>query len=445
MKRGEGDKMRKFHVAANKGFSKTTFKKSIRRILLETDLTREQIVFYAWICAVRALPFMFCRGNLNFWPSDYWQKNLYAVFNALDYAWANDHPRKHLTYASKTAKAADAAAHAARSADTATAAANAIAVPFKATTAAKATVTAAFHAANATYAANAARAANTADDAAITYAADVAANTADAAYNANIIVSHDKYIMPNGIIDAMIDDIKLIKEGKSDTLEGKLDLYGGIWEKFKITLTDLKCGYWFEIYEQALSSNFNINRSELLLRLDIPDDVKDHGAAIVAKYMEDMSIFSESKNKTRIFVSYSWDSVEHRNNVHDFVCHLRSEDMNIIYDDDIELGERLSKFMEDSVRESDYVLLICTPSYKKKADKRKAGVGYENTITSGELYYKNNELKFIPILFSGSWEESMPNWATGKLGVDLREYSNSHKEYSKLVSTLRKSLALQMI
>lgn len=144
-------------------------------------------------------------------------------------------------------------------------------------------------------------------------------------------------------------------------------------------------------------------------------------------------------NEIKVFVSYSWDTKKHRKTVSNFVNQLRADGLTVIYDGDIELGDRLPQFMEDSVRESDFVILICTPYYKVKADARKAGVGYENTILTGELYYKNNERKFIPILFSASWEESMPYWALGKLGVELKGNKYDCEAYSTLIATLKKS------
>ena len=138
-----------------------------------------------------------------------------------------------------------------------------------------------------------------------------------------------------------------------------------------------------------------------------------------------------------VFVSYSWDSDKHRERVRSFILHLRSKGLNVIYDDDMELGDRITKFMEDSVDKSDKILYICTPQYKEKADSRKGGVGYENSIITGELYASQNERKYIPILFSGDWDTSIPVWAKGKLGIDLRDASTYENELNKLVTRLK--------
>lgn len=91
--------------------------------------------------------------------------------------------------------------------------------------------------------------------------------------------------------------------------------------------------------------------------------------------------------------------------------------------------------MEQSVRSSDYVLIVCTPAYKQKADARIGGVGYEGHIISGELFSGHNERKFIPVIKEGGVEESLPTFLKGKLAVDLGDGVES-RGYNDLLATL---------
>ena len=72
--------------------------------------------------------------------------------------------------------------------------------------------------------------------------------------------------------------------------------------------------------------------------------------------------------------------------------------------------DRLPKFMEEQITSADYVLIICTPTYKRKADKRTGGVGYEGHIISGELMNLSNERKFIPVKRKGTFENAIPTF-----------------------------------
>ena len=75
--------------------------------------------------------------------------------------------------------------------------------------------------------------------------------------------------------------------------------------------------------------------------------------------------------------------------------------------------------MEREIQQNDYVLIICTPKYRKKSDERTGGVGYEGDIMTGEVHTQGNHRKFIPVLARGEWMESAPSWLRGKYSVDL--------------------------
>ncbi len=135
-----------------------------------------------------------------------------------------------------------------------------------------------------------------------------------------------------------------------------------------------------------------------------------------------------------VFISYSWDSEEHAEKVGRLVKLLKKSGIQVIWDRELTLGKRIPSFMEESLRECSRVLFICTPNYKAKADGRDGGVGYETNVITGDVYRSHNDLKYIPVLFEGGWDASMPLWASGKLGADLRE--ENIREYEKLLDAL---------
>lgn len=101
-------------------------------------------------------------------------------------------------------------------------------------------------------------------------------------------------------------------------------------------------------------------------------------------------------------------------------------------------GQLLPQFMEESIRDTDFVLVVCTPAYKQKSDTRSAGTGYEGNIITAELLYKKNHLKYIPILRNGEWLDAAPTSLLGKVYIDLRPNNkNYNTEYIKLRNTLR--------
>lgn len=137
-----------------------------------------------------------------------------------------------------------------------------------------------------------------------------------------------------------------------------------------------------------------------------------------------------------VFVSYSHESDEHNKKVANLVSELRSSGIETIYDADMRLGQRMPDFMRFYIQKSQYVLYICTPEYKAKADNLEKGVGYETAIITGELYAYRNDLKFIPVLFNGTWND-VPYWALGVKGVDLSNYFTYKEQLNMLISSLK--------
>lgn len=99
-------------------------------------------------------------------------------------------------------------------------------------------------------------------------------------------------------------------------------------------------------------------------------------------------------------------------------------------------GAHLPAYMESAVRDSSFVLVVCTPNYRMKADSRGGGVGYEGDIITGEVLTEGNHTKFIPILRQGTWKSASPSWMRGKIYIDLSGTHYSEEAYARLLDTL---------
>ena len=131
---------------------------------------------------------------------------------------------------------------------------------------------------------------------------------------------------------------------------------------------------------------------------------------------------------TQAFVSYSWDSKEHKAWVRDLAEQLHSGGITTTLDQWSTVpGDSLPFFMEKAIRENPFVIIVCTPQYKRKSDERLGGTGYEGDIITGEVFTGKSRRKFIPVLRSGQWTEAAPSWLLGSYFVDLRgeEWTNN--------------------
>ena len=140
----------------------------------------------------------------------------------------------------------------------------------------------------------------------------------------------------------------------------------------------------------------------------------------------------------KAFVSYSWENDSHKRWVMEFATRLRRDGVDVTLDQwDVHPGDQLPAFMEQSAGESDYVLIVCTPHYAERSNRRVGGVGYEGDIFTAEALNTRNQRKFIPIFRAGTnWQTAAPKWLAGKYRIDLRGDPYSEEQYADLLTTL---------
>lgn len=140
-------------------------------------------------------------------------------------------------------------------------------------------------------------------------------------------------------------------------------------------------------------------------------------------------------SKKVVFISYSWESDEHIKWVHKLAADL-SEEFEIKIDQELPLGVELTSFMEGSIADSNKVLIITTPTYKKKADSRERGGGYETSLITDEIITSQNQIKFIPLIRSGSKETSYPRYLGSRKGLDMTDDA----KYQENLDVLKRNL-----
>lgn len=139
----------------------------------------------------------------------------------------------------------------------------------------------------------------------------------------------------------------------------------------------------------------------------------------------------------KVFISYSWDSDEHCAWVRELATRLRVDGIETILDQwELAPGDQLPVFMEKSVRESDFILIVCTPKYKQRSDGRRGGVGYEGDVMTAEVFNGSQRRKFIPVLRHTEWIESAPSWLAGSIYIDMGADLDRSDRYRELADTL---------
>ncbi len=136
-----------------------------------------------------------------------------------------------------------------------------------------------------------------------------------------------------------------------------------------------------------------------------------------------------------VFISYSWDTLEHEAWVIDLATKLRANGVDVILDkwDLGPLGKPLPHFMENAVRKAKRVICVLTPNYKLKTDDLKGGVGYEYSIISAEIFADVTTSKFIPLFRTGPKNQATPTALNGRKYIDITDGILSDEKMEELL------------
>ncbi len=117
----------------------------------------------------------------------------------------------------------------------------------------------------------------------------------------------------------------------------------------------------------------------------------------------------------KVFISYSHDSLEHKDRVLDLSDRLRSEGVDCILDQYEEAPpEGWPRWMDRNTKDVDFVLMICTESYYRRV------MGEEETGTGLGVKWEGNSIynyiyeadttnsRFLPVLFSPADKQFIP-------------------------------------
>lgn len=143
----------------------------------------------------------------------------------------------------------------------------------------------------------------------------------------------------------------------------------------------------------------------------------------------------------KVFISYSWTDQTHQELVKHWADRLVADGVDVILDIyDLKEGDDKYAFMESMVTDPTvtHVLVICDRAYADKSNARKAGVGTESQIISGEVYEKVKQSKFIPIVceFGDDGEPILPAFMKTRMWINFSSSEAENENWEQLVRLL---------
>ena len=173
----------------------------------------------------------------------------------------------------------------------------------------------------------------------------------------------------------------------------------------------------------------------------VPELIKKHALEFQDKkpqILSENNIVKQSEHKNlKVFISYSYDDEQHKQWVELLAKKLKENNIDIILDKwHTKLGQPLTNFMEQSVLNAQRVICILTPTYKKKADNLRDGVGYEYSIVTSEILKQVGTTKFIPVLRSGNRDDAIPISLNGRKYLDMKNDADFDEKVCDLLNDL---------
>ncbi len=200
----------------------------------------------------------------------------------------------------------------------------------------------------------------------------------------------------------------------------------------------------FHYYKELIDALSEEQRFELYAKLQIYIEQNDSSLHKGSKNAETTKLLTRKQNeedvntdsRPKVFISYSWDDSKHKEWVLKFATKLMENGINVILDrwELDKYGTMLPNFMEQSISQSERVICVMTPNYKKKTENLEGGVGYEYSIISASFLADSiKTTKFIPLLRLGDDIESIPESLKGRMYIDMREDNRYDTEVEKLL------------
>jgi hypothetical protein len=159
------------------------------------------------------------------------------------------------------------------------------------------------------------------------------------------------------------------------------------------------------------------------------------------------SVEENMTNKpSKVFVSYSYDSDEHKKWVEELAKRLRSDGVDVMLDRwQFQLGKPSGLEMNRAIAEPDRVLCICTDEYVRRVDAGEGGAGYEGFLITAELTKDAGTDKFIPVIRNVKGKQKTPSCLDGRIRIDLSDGAGYEDEYETLLRHLHGAVEIPPI
>ncbi|MCX3068370.1 toll/interleukin-1 receptor domain-containing protein [Cetobacterium somerae] len=140
--------------------------------------------------------------------------------------------------------------------------------------------------------------------------------------------------------------------------------------------------------------------------------------------------------RKKVYISYSHKNKITKKYVEKLAYKLDEyEEIEVIFDKyHLRPGYEKNKFRENSIEESDKILVICDESYKEEANFRENTIGIETQLISSKVYQTAIQTKIIPVYIEN--EMNAPIYLKNRQGVLIKNYDLSEEKIDEIMISI---------
>ncbi|MCU9807465.1 toll/interleukin-1 receptor domain-containing protein [Paraclostridium sp. AKS46] len=226
----------------------------------------------------------------------------------------------------------------------------------------------------------------------------------------------------------------------------------------------------FEFYEQACFEDYDFLNvanfyemykkygsvlETLTVDLDeykdlMPPDIENEYISIKKKRNNNQNIINSKRGENnmdknpKVFISYSWDSEEHKEWVKQLWQTLRVNGVDASIDEaETQTGTiDLNRMMIEGIKDNEYIIVVLTENYARKSDNFQGGVGLETTFLQN--FRLKNPKKIIPIIRSGG-RNAMPFYLQGLNYIDFSDDNNISNSFKDLLYRVFEKISSKLL
>lgn len=170
----------------------------------------------------------------------------------------------------------------------------------------------------------------------------------------------------------------------------------------------------------------------------MPSDIEDEYIAIKKTRVNKHNTIDNKRGEDKmsinpkVFISYSWDSEEHKDWVKQLWKTLRVNGVDASIDEvETQTGTiDLNRMMVEGIKNNDYIIVVLTENYARKSDNFQGGVGLETTFLQN--FRLKNPKKIIPIIRRGG-NNAIPFYLQGLNYIDFSDDNNISNSFKDLL------------